>query len=83
MNRARRAIVSAKLLLDNKDVDGACNRADYAMFDAARAALIWCGAEIEPSAIRTHSGLISTFSLHLVKSWTVADRIRQDPEPGC
>lgn len=68
MDKARRAIVSAKLLLDNKDVDGACNRAYYAMFDAARAALIWCGALVEPSAIRTHSGLISNFSLHLVKT---------------
>ena len=39
MAKADRALASAKLLLDSGDVDGACNRAYYAMFDAARAAL--------------------------------------------
>jgi uncharacterized protein (UPF0332 family) len=29
------------LLLASDDCDGACNRAYYAMFDAARAALWW------------------------------------------
>lgn len=38
--KANRALASAKLLLDSGDVDGACNRAYYAMFDAARAALL-------------------------------------------
>lgn len=45
MTKASRAIASAKLLLADGDLDGACNRAYYAMFDAARAALIWSGAE--------------------------------------
>lgn len=36
LNKAMRALVSARLLLDSGDVDGACNRAYYAMFDAAR-----------------------------------------------
>jgi uncharacterized protein (UPF0332 family) len=35
--KARPALASAKLLLASGDVDGACNRAYYAMFDAARA----------------------------------------------
>lgn len=38
MAKARRAVLSAKVLLDVGDADGACNRAYYAMFDAARAA---------------------------------------------
>lgn len=38
MAKARRARDSAQALLDLGDVDGACNRAYYAMFDAARAA---------------------------------------------
>jgi len=59
-------------LLDAGDLDGACNRAYYAMFDAARAALIASGAPILPEAIRTHGGLISAFSLHLVKIGRVA-----------
>ena len=40
MAKARRAQVSAQRLLEDNDSDGACNRAYYAMFDAARAALI-------------------------------------------
>ena len=52
-------------------MDGACNRAYYAMFDAARAALlVECGS-IDTAGIKTHSGLISAFGLHLVKTGRV------------
>ena len=71
MRKAERAAVSAKLLLEAGDLDGACNRAYYAMFDAARAALLASGAPIESEVARTHSGLIAAFSLHLVKSGRV------------
>ncbi|WP_295439099.1 HEPN domain-containing protein [uncultured Thiodictyon sp.] len=37
--KARRALASARLLLADGDLDGACNRAYYAMFDAAQAAV--------------------------------------------
>jgi len=67
MKRAVRAVSSARLLLEANDVDGACNRAYYAMFDAARAALIVSGAPSDQAA-RTHSGLIAAFGLHLVKA---------------
>lgn len=70
--KADRAAASAKLLLDAGDTDGACNRAYYAMHDAARAALLAAGASPEPEAVRTHSGLISAFSLHLVKPGSVS-----------
>ena len=53
------------------DVDGACNRAYYAMFDAARAALFSHDAVVLAETIRTHSGLISAFSMHLVKTGIV------------
>jgi uncharacterized protein (UPF0332 family) len=66
--KAERAVASAKLLLDAGDVDGACNRAYYAMFDAARAALLWSGAPADVAATKTHSGLISAFSLHIIKT---------------
>lgn len=56
------------MLLDAGDADGACNRAYYAMFDAARAALLISGVM---ESTRTHSGLISVFSLHLVKTGRV------------
>ena len=72
MTKAQRALDSAKLLLNSGDVDGACNRAYYAMFDAARAALLAIGAPVPAEIARTHSGLISVFSLHLVKPGLVA-----------
>ena len=68
MDKASRAAASARLLMDAGDVDGACNRAYYAMFDAARAALLWSGSQVSPTVAKTHSGLISAFSLHLVKT---------------
>lgn len=72
MAKAVQAATSAKVLLDAGDADGACNRAYYAMFDAARAALLASGAAVEAEIARTHSGLITAFSLHLVKTGRVA-----------
>ena len=72
MTKACRALASAKLLLDSGDVDGACNRAYYAMFDGARAALLSINAPVPAEIARTHSGLITAFSLHLVKSGHIA-----------
>ena len=66
MDKASRALASARLLLDAGDTDGACNRAYYAMFDAARAAL--AVADDEGMIAKTHSGLISAFSLRFVKT---------------
>lgn len=72
MSKAVRACASARVLLDLDDVDGACNRAYYAMFDAARAALLASGAPIQPGIGKTHSGLITAFGLHLVKNGPVS-----------
>nr|VFK11092.1 MAG: Uncharacterized protein, contains HEPN domain, UPF0332 family [Candidatus Kentron sp. LPFa] len=68
MEKAIRAADSAQLLLAAGDADGACNRAYYAMFDAARAALMAVDARAQAQAqtARTHGG-ISAFGLHLVK----------------
>ena len=52
------------------DADGACNRAYYAMFDAARAALL-ASATDGTDIPRTHSGVITAFSLKLVKTGRV------------
>lgn len=43
--KAKTAATSAQILLNarERDFDGACNRAYYAMFDAARAALYQLG----------------------------------------
>lgn len=66
--KADRAAASAALLLQSGDADGACNRAYYAMFDAARAALLASGAPVRTEVAKTHSGLITAFSEHLVKT---------------
>jgi uncharacterized protein (UPF0332 family) len=65
LDKAARAAASARLLLNAGDGDGACNRAYYAMFDAARAALLTSAGDA--SEARTHSGLIAAFGLRLVK----------------
>ncbi len=67
LHKANTALSSAKLLLQSGDADGACNRAYYTMFDAARAALMAFQNSDEVLTIKTHSGLISSFSLQLVK----------------
>jgi uncharacterized protein (UPF0332 family) len=66
--RARRSAASAKVLYGIEDMSGACNRAYHAMFDAARAALLAGKEPVKSEVIKTHSGLIAAFSLHLIKS---------------
>lgn len=72
MGKAERAAASAVLLLDSGDFEGACNRAYYAMFDAARAALTSVCPDAdtaeELARARTHSGLIAAFGLRLIKT---------------
>jgi len=65
---AETACTSARALLDLGDTRGAINRAYYAMFDAARAALLKEDAPVDPNIIRTHSGLIGAFGQHVVKN---------------
>ncbi|MCL2589665.1 MAG: HEPN domain-containing protein [Betaproteobacteria bacterium] len=65
--KAEQAAASAKVLLDTGDADGACNRAYYAMFDAARAALLASGHSVG----KTHKGVLNAFSDHLVKNGLV------------
>lgn len=49
MVKAARAASSARVLLNAGDAEGACNRAYYAMFDAAHAALLYSGAQADPA----------------------------------
>lgn len=72
MAKAARAFASAQHLLSINDADGACNRAYYAMFDAAQAALRAANVEMTESAIKTHKGLIAAFGLHLVQGKLIA-----------
>lgn len=65
--KAQRALASARLLLADGDVEGASNRAYYAMFDAAQAALRHDATPVNPAETRTHRGLIAAFGKHLVQ----------------
>lgn len=68
MAKAVQACTSAKTLLDTGDADGACNRAYYAMFDAARAALIAEGHDLG----KTHKGVLNVFSERFVKGGLIS-----------
>lgn len=72
ITKAKRAIESAQLLHEANDVDGACNRAYYAMFDAAKAALLVAVPNLDLATTKTHSGLISAFGQHIVKTKLVS-----------
>lgn len=58
MEKSIRAAISARTLLDAGDMESACDRAYYAMFNAARAALLVSEVQVPEEVARTHSGLI-------------------------
>ena len=68
LQKASQAASSARLLLGANDTEGACNRAYYAMFDAAKAALVLADAPAEFIESKSHAGVLQGFSLHLVKT---------------
>jgi uncharacterized protein (UPF0332 family) len=71
-SKAKRALSEARSLLADEATEGACNRAYYAMFDAAHAVL-WTIGGLEPGdVIKTHSGLISAFGAAAVKTGKLA-----------
>jgi len=66
ISKADRALATTRLTLQAHDADGACDRAYYAMFNAAHAALFALGVESNTRPIKTHSGLIAKFSQDVV-----------------
>ena len=75
MRKAAQAVAIAHQLLASGDADGACNRAYYAMFDAAHAALRSANVAETASATKTHRGLIAAFGKHLVLGGHVASEL--------
>ncbi len=67
LDKSDRALSSAQLLFSAGDYEGACNRAYYAMFDAAKAALLHVQPDNDLSVAKTHNGLIAAFGLQVVK----------------
>lgn len=63
LERARRSLRSAHNLLEDGDNDFAVARAYYAMFHAAKAALL-----VRDIKRSNHAGVISAFGQHLVKA---------------
>ena len=68
IDKAERALGEAQFLLREKATEGACNRAYYAMFDAAHAALFAAGYRPAQGVFKTHQGLIAEFGLQLVQT---------------
>jgi uncharacterized protein (UPF0332 family) len=65
IRKADSSAAAAEALLDLGHTDDAVDRAYYAMFNAARAALLACGYDVEIH--KTHKGIINAFSHRLVK----------------
>ena len=70
LSYARRALRTGRLALDDGDAVGATNRAYYACFYAAQAALLEAG-----ETPKSHSGTLSRFGLHFVVSGRVPPEI--------
>ena len=68
---------TAALVLADGDPNAACGDAYYAMFYAARAALLAVG-EGGAAMGKTHSGLIAAFNLHLVRTGRIAPEHGRD-----
>ena len=67
MAKAEEFCSAARSALESGKINVAASNAYYAMFHAARAALLASGAPINLEQIRTHPGLIGAFGEHLVK----------------
>jgi uncharacterized protein (UPF0332 family) len=63
IQKARRYLKSAELLLKDKDYESSVSRAYYSMFYAAEAALLTKGLSFS-----SHKGVISGFGEHFVKT---------------
>lgn len=63
LNRARKALLAAKTLLENQLYEDCVSRAYYAVLHAAKAALVEVG--VEP---QSHQAVRRMFGLHLVKT---------------
>lgn len=63
--KAKEAASDARFLYKARRFDAACNRAYYAMFNAARALLDSRG--LDPTKAKRHATVLRLFSIHFVK----------------
>ncbi len=66
--KAKQALSDAELLLENGSVEAAINRGYYAVFQAARAALL-----TKDERPKTHAGGIQRFGYHFVRTEQVSE----------
>jgi len=70
LQKANQALDDASYLLEDDRVEAAMNRAYYAAFHAARAALLTEGEE--PTS---HAGILSRFSYHFVRTGRISEEV--------
>jgi uncharacterized protein (UPF0332 family) len=64
--KSRRAAAGARILFQAGEYEGACARAYYAMFNAARALLVTRG--VEPRSVKRHASVSRVFSDEFVRN---------------
>jgi uncharacterized protein (UPF0332 family) len=67
--KATQALSDAELLLEHGSVEAAVNRGYYAVFQAARAALL-----TKDDRPKTHAGVIQRFGYHFVRTEQVSEK---------
>lgn len=70
LQKAHKALSDAELLLENGSAEAAINRAYYAVFSAARAALL--SKEETPN---THAGVIRRFGYHFIRTEEIPEEV--------
>lgn len=78
MLKAEETLSAARRNLQAHDANTACDRAYYAMFNAAHAALFALGVEGLGRPIKTHNGLIARFGQEVVVAGHLAAVHGQD-----
>ena len=68
--KAEQALSDAELLLENRSVEAAINRAYYATFQIARAALL-----VEGEYPKTHAGVMRRFGYHFIRTGRVTEEV--------
>jgi uncharacterized protein (UPF0332 family) len=68
IDKGLQALRSAQILIEHNDPNGACDRAYYAMFDVARAALV----RVEGYVGKTHKGTLAAFSERFVRNGPIS-----------
>jgi uncharacterized protein len=74
VHKSKRALESARLSLREGDYDGAVNRAYYAIFDMARAAVLRSGVA-EDKLPRSHGGMANLFWREVVQTGRIDEAL--------